>query len=206
MGLAQLRVRGQGAVQYRVLLRALGLNIHRVAAWRGSFYPQKLFGRLLSALRCHQRVPGSGKPISGSTGRRFEAPTTRVCRWLAPLLSRLFAAPSILEDRSTYFSDLIIGVHNSKYVAPSMEHLRKHCNSNLNKALGKRGLNDWWIWSQPLKSPNWNYANWTNKDTLIEMHTDLGRVVEDIGKHLLKIIKVAEPVIDEWVKENPPAQ
>ncbi len=94
MGLAQLRVRGQGAVQYRVLLRALGLNIHRVAAWRGSFYPQKLFGRLLSALRCHQRVPGSGKPIPGSTGRRFEAPTTRVFRWLAPLLSRLFAAPS----------------------------------------------------------------------------------------------------------------
>jgi len=47
MGLAHLRVRGQGAVQYRVLLRALGLNIHRVAAYRGSFYPQKLFGRLL---------------------------------------------------------------------------------------------------------------------------------------------------------------
>ncbi len=100
MGLAQLRVRGQGAVQYRVLLRALGLNIHRVAAWRGSFYPQKLFGRLLSALRCHQRVPGSGKPIPGSTGRRFEAPTTRVFRWLAPLLSRLFAAPSIIVYRS----------------------------------------------------------------------------------------------------------
>ncbi len=100
MGLAQLRVRGQGAVQYRVLLRALGLNIHRVAAWRGSFYPQKLFGRLLSALRCHQRVPGSGKPIPGSTGRRFEAPTTRVCRWLAPLLSRLFAAPSIKDYRA----------------------------------------------------------------------------------------------------------
>ena len=100
MGLAQLRVRGQGAVQYRVLLRALGLNIHRVAAWRGSFYPQKLFGRLLSALRCHQRVPGSGKPIPGSTGRRFEAPTTRVCRWLAPLLSRLFAAPSTFNNIS----------------------------------------------------------------------------------------------------------
>ena len=31
MGLAHLRVRGQGAVQYRVLLRALGLNIHRIA-------------------------------------------------------------------------------------------------------------------------------------------------------------------------------
>lgn len=34
MGLARLRVRGQAAVQYRVLLRALGLNIHRVAAWK----------------------------------------------------------------------------------------------------------------------------------------------------------------------------
>ncbi len=37
MGLAHLRVRGQGAVQYRVLLRALGLNIHRVAVYRGHF-------------------------------------------------------------------------------------------------------------------------------------------------------------------------
>ena len=100
MGLARLRVRGQGAVQYRVLLRALGLNIHRVAAWRGSFYPQKLFGRLLSALRCHQRVPGLGKPIPGSTNRRFEAPTTRVCRWLSPLLSRLFAALSTFDNIS----------------------------------------------------------------------------------------------------------
>ncbi len=108
MGLAQLRVRGQGAVQYRVLLRALGLNIHRVAAWRGSFYPQKLFGRLLSALRCHQRVPGSGKPIPGSTGRRFEAPTTRVCRWLAPLLSRLFAAPSTIDELTYCKTDQLL--------------------------------------------------------------------------------------------------
>lgn len=34
MGLDRLRVRGKPAVQYRVLLRALGLNIHRVARWR----------------------------------------------------------------------------------------------------------------------------------------------------------------------------
>ena len=103
MGLAQLRVRGQGAVQYRVLLRALGLNIHRVAAWRGTFYPQKLFGRLLSALRCHQRVPKPYKPILGSTNRRFEAPTTRGYRWLSPLLSRLFAAPSTIDYPSGRF-------------------------------------------------------------------------------------------------------
>ena len=100
MGLAHLRVRGQGAVQYRVLLRALGLNIHRVAVWRGSFYPQKLFGRLLSALRCHQRVLGPYKPIPESMNRRFEAPTTKGCRWLSPLFSRLFAVPSTFDNIS----------------------------------------------------------------------------------------------------------
>ena len=94
------QARGQGAVQYRVLLRALGLNIHRVAAWRGSFYPQKLSGRLLSALRCHQRVPGLGKPIPRRKSSRFEARTTRVKRWLSPLLSRLFAAPSNFDYTS----------------------------------------------------------------------------------------------------------
>ena len=34
MQLACLRVRGVGAVRYAVFLRALGLNIYRVAAWR----------------------------------------------------------------------------------------------------------------------------------------------------------------------------
>lgn len=37
MGLAYLRVRGMAAVQYRGLLRALGLNIHRVALWHQSY-------------------------------------------------------------------------------------------------------------------------------------------------------------------------
>lgn len=69
MGLAHLRVRGQGAVKYRVLLSALGLNIHRVAVYRGSFYPQKLFGRLLNAWQGHQRVIGPYKPISGRMNR-----------------------------------------------------------------------------------------------------------------------------------------
>ena len=72
MGLAQLRVRGQAAIQYRVLLRALGLNIHRVAAWRRSFCLQKLFGRLLGALRSHQQVPGPGKPVQGRTSSRLK--------------------------------------------------------------------------------------------------------------------------------------
>ncbi len=104
MGLAKLRVRGQSAVQYRVLLRALGLNIHRVAAWRGSFYPQRLFDRLLSALQGHQRVPGPYKPISGNTNRRFEVPTTRVYRCLSPLLARLFADPSNVVDGCRAYS------------------------------------------------------------------------------------------------------
>ena len=53
----------------------------------------------------------------------------------------------------------------------------------------------WW------KIPNQEYKNWKDPDTLIKMHT--GEAVEDIGNYLLKIVEVAEPVIDEWVKENP---
>src|SRR5262245_58203440 len=36
MRLASLRVRGRAAVAYRIFLRALGLNIHRVAAYRAA--------------------------------------------------------------------------------------------------------------------------------------------------------------------------
>jgi hypothetical protein len=36
MGMASLRVRGRAAVAYRTFLRALGLNIHRVAAYRAA--------------------------------------------------------------------------------------------------------------------------------------------------------------------------
>jgi hypothetical protein len=36
MGMASLRVRGRAAVGYRTFLRALGLNIHRVAAYRAA--------------------------------------------------------------------------------------------------------------------------------------------------------------------------
>jgi hypothetical protein len=34
--LASLRVRGRASVAYRTFLRALGLNIHRVAAYRAA--------------------------------------------------------------------------------------------------------------------------------------------------------------------------
>ena len=36
MRLALLRVRGRASVAYRTFLRALGLNIHRVAAYRAA--------------------------------------------------------------------------------------------------------------------------------------------------------------------------
>ena len=107
----------------------------------------------------------------------------------------------ILEDLSTDFSYLIIGVHSSK--GPSIK--RQDFNRNLNKALGKGVLNQAWIWYQSLKSSNWDYADWTNKDTLIDMHIETDRVVEDIGNHLLGIIEVAKPVIEEWVEQNPSA-
>lgn len=61
-----------------------------------------------------------------------------------------------------------------------------------------------WIWYQSLKFSSWDYKDWTHKDTLIKMHTNPDCVVEDIGYHLLDIIRVAEPVINAWVRQNPP--
>ena len=74
-----------------------------------------------------------------------------------------------------------------------------------------------WIFEKDLKSSmGWNYGQWTVPekqdkphdqnhwkvtDTFIKMYT--GEAVEDVGNYLLEIINVAEPVIDEWVKENP---
>ena len=63
-----------------------------------------------------------------------------------------------------------------------------------------------WIWYQYLKSANWNYADWTNKDTLIKMHTETDRVVEDIGNRLIEIIEVAKPEIEKWVQRNSSSQ
>ena len=113
----------------------------------------------------------------------------------------------ILEDRSTYYSDLIIGVH-SEYVE-SQEHLRKQLNRKLNKTLEKgNGSNSWWIWYQSLKKPSddWDYIDWNNKDTLVKMHSNPDCVVKHIGNRLLEIIKVAKPVIEEWVEKNSSAQ
>ena len=60
-----------------------------------------------------------------------------------------------------------------------------------------------WLWCQPLTFFNWNYADCTNKGTLIKMYTNPDCAVEAIGNDLLKIIEVVKTVIEEWGKQNP---
>ena len=95
----------------------------------------------------------------------------------------------------SYGKYLYIGVFSSPNIWSSMNHL----SSKLKKKLEKGESSKWWIWYQPLKSPSWNYKEWTNKDTLIKMHTDPDpeRVVENIGNRLLEIIEVAKPEIEK---------
>ena len=102
----------------------------------------------------------------------------------------------------SYGKYLYIGVFSSPNIWSSMNHL----SCKLNKKLGKGESSEWWIWYQPLECSKRNYTEWRNKDTLIKMHTDPDCVVEDIGNHLLRIIEVAKPEIEEWVKQNPSAQ
>ena len=58
-------------------------------------------------------------------------------------------------------------------------------------------------WNYKNDPDSWNYANWRDTDTLVKMSTETDRVVNVVGEHLIDILKGAEPVIDEWVKENP---
>ena len=86
-------------------------------------------------------------------------------------------------------------------------HKSRDLRCKLDKTFGKgdEPNEQWkrWFWSQPLKP---SYADWYSKGTLIEMRTETDRVVKDIGKRLLEIIKVAKPEIEKWVKQNPSAQ
>jgi hypothetical protein len=56
MQLAYLRVRGMGAVRYAVFLRALGLNIYRVAAWRRARASAAVLCHITSRF-CHNSLP-----------------------------------------------------------------------------------------------------------------------------------------------------
>ena len=84
-----------------------------------------------------------------------------------------------------------------------MNHLRSRLDEECGSGRSWEDETEIWIWYQYLKSPNWNYTDWTNKDTLIKMHTETDRVVKDIGNHLLRIIEVAKPEIEKWVQQNP---
>ena len=115
----------------------------------------------------------------------------------------------ILLKGSATLKSLYIGVFSSptnELFNESMNHLRSRLDEECGSGRSWEDKTEIWIWYQYLKSPNWNYTDWSNKDTLIKMHTEIDRVVKDIGNHLLRIIKVAKPVIEEWVNQNPSAQ
>ena len=105
----------------------------------------------------------------------------------------------VLQKQSKDLSNLII-----KVITDSESNaLMRYLSCKLGEELEKDTRSEEWIWCQSRKSSNWDYADWTNKDTLIKMHTERCRVVKDIGNHLLRIIKVSKPVIEEWVEQNP---
>ena len=58
-------------------------------------------------------------------------------------------------------------------------------------------------WNNKKDPNNWNYENWCDTDTLVKMSTETGCVVKNVGEHLIKILKGAEPVIDKWIEEHP---
>ena len=49
---------------------------------------------------------------------------------------------------------------------------------------------NYWAW----KTPDWEYKNWEDPDTLSKMHTETDRVVENVGNYFLEIIEMAESV------------
>ncbi len=100
--------------------------------------------------------------------------------------------------------EIYIAVHtDNKRFHDSMDCLR----SMLNEAFpGTRKSDKRWFWWSPSLKKYSNYADWYNKDTLIKMHIETDAVVQDIGKHLLEIIRVAKPEIEKWVKKNSSAQ
>ena len=105
----------------------------------------------------------------------------------------------VLQKQSKDLSNLIIEVITDS----ESNALMRYLSCKLGEELEKDTRSEEWIWCQSRKSSNWDYADWTNKDTLIKMHTERCRVVKDIGNHLLRIIKVSKPVIEEWVEQNP---
>ena len=128
------------------------------------------------------------KPYGGNNYRRFGV---------------LQESVSISLSANPMGNDLYIGVFSSNQLC---NNLIDRLKRKLDAVFRQGNSDDWGVWYQPLSFSNRDYTDWTNKHTLIKMHTDPDRVVEDIGNHLLRIIEVAKPEIEEWVKQNPPAQ
>ena len=113
----------------------------------------------------------------------------------------------ILLKGSATLKSLYIGVFSSptnELFNESMNHLKSQLDEKCGEGKEWEGKKEIWIWYQSLKKPsdNWDYTNWTNKDTLIKMHFDSEHAVKDIGNHLLQIIEVAKPEIEKWVQKN----
>lgn len=112
-------------------------------------------------------------------------------------------------DKSVFISlsgnptgnNIYIGVFtNNELFYKSMNRLKSRLDNEFGPVKSEAS---WWFWYQSLESPNcWDYTDWTNKDTLIKMHTERCRVVKDVGNHLLRIINVAKPEIEKWVQKN----
>ena len=91
-----------------------------------------------------------------------------------------------------------IGIHvgSLKPLSPKWYRLKSKLEAKLKEGYDRK--NQHWIW----KTRDWEYKDWTDKDTLIKMHTETNCVVKEIGEYFLKICGEAELVIDKWVKEN----
>ena len=87
-----------------------------------------------------------------------------------------------------------IGINVDPFDKPTQNLLK----SKLDKEVKKGSEHCYWFW----KDENWKYK-YLDKDTLIKMHTETDRVVKEIGDRFLEIVRVAKPVIDKWIEENP---
>ena len=99
--------------------------------------------------------------------------------------------------RSRYGTGLVaIGVHKAGENTPSIEDLKSELDEKF-----EIGTSDSdWVWLPEDYLSNWEYKEWKT-DVHIKMYNK--KAVEDIGNYLLEIVKVAEPVIDKWIEENP---
>ena len=74
--------------------------------------------------------------------------------------------------------------------------LRKELNHSVRQGQGAPS-NKYWEWYHYLDDP---YRNWNTKETLIKLYN--GEAVEKLGQDLVRIIEVAEPIIDAHVQKS----